>query len=84
MEESLGTVLLHIITFHRDMLYPAALGKQQVCSWRQGVDIGSRGGSNRWWHTTVVDTYQRQTLKNQGSYGGGTNLKSTQKNPLKM
>lgn len=59
MEDSLGIVLFHDITFQRDVLYPAALGKQQVCSLRQGVDIRSRGGSNRWWHTTVVNTYRR-------------------------
>lgn len=77
MEDSLGIVLFHIISFQRDVLYPAALGKQQVCSWRQGVDIGSRGGSNRWWHTAVVDAYQRQTLENQQSCGcGETNLRS--------
>lgn len=32
MEDSLGIVLFHDITFQRDVLYPAALGKQQVCS----------------------------------------------------
>lgn len=39
------------------MLYPATLGKQQVRSCWQGVDIGSSGGSNRWWHAIVVDTH---------------------------
>ena len=66
MEESLASVLFHFITFQRDVLDPAALGIQQVCPWRQGVDIGSRGGSNSWGHTTVVDAYRRQTLEIRG------------------
>lgn len=69
MEDSLGIVLFHIISFQRDMLYPATLGEQQVCSWRQGVDIGSRGGSNRLWRTIVVDACRRQTLENQWPCG---------------
>lgn len=55
MKDSLGIIFLHIITIQWNMLYPAALGIQQVCSWRQGEDIGSGGGSNRWWHTTIVN-----------------------------
>lgn len=55
MEDSLGIVLFHVVAFQRDVVYPAALGKQQVCPWRQGVDIRSRGGSDRRWHTTVVN-----------------------------
>lgn len=54
MKDSLGVIFLHIITIHWDMLYPAALGVQQVCSWRQGEDTRSWGGSNRWGHTTIV------------------------------
>lgn len=60
MDNSFGIFFFHVITLQRHMLYPATLGKQQVCSWRHGVDIRSRGGSNRWWCNTVVDTYQRK------------------------
>lgn len=62
MEDSLGILLFHVMTFQWDVLYPATLGKQQVCSWRKWVDIGSRGGSNRWWHTAMVDTYKRSEV----------------------
>lgn len=69
VEDSLGIVLLHIVTFQRDVLYPAALGVQQVCSWRQGVHVGSSGGSDRWWHAAMFNTYRRRTLKDQWSCG---------------
>lgn len=63
MEDNLGIVLFHGITLQRDMLYPATLREQQVCSWRQGEDALVRGGSNRWWHTTMLNTYRRLILK---------------------
>lgn len=56
MEDSLGVILFHFITFQGDVIYPAAQGKQQVCSWGHGVDIRSGGGSHRWLHPTMVDT----------------------------
>lgn len=65
MEDSLGIILSHGVTFQRDVVYPAALGEQQVCSWRQGVDIRSRGGSNRLWHPTVVNTYRTSKKKSE-------------------
>lgn len=66
MEYSLGVVLFHVITVQWDMLYSAALGKHQVCSERQGVDVRSGGGSHRLWRTTMVNTCRR---------GGGTSWK---------
>lgn len=56
MEDGLGAVLFHSETVQGDMLDPAALGEQQVCSRRQRVDVGSRGGTNGWRRSAVVNT----------------------------
>lgn len=56
MQDSFGVVLFHSVTVQGDVLDPAALGEQQVRSRRKGVDVGSRGGSDRWRETTVVNT----------------------------
>lgn len=56
MEDSLCVVLFHIITFQWDVVYFATLGKQQVGSWRHGVNAGSKGGTYRWWNATIFDT----------------------------
>ena len=56
MEDGLGIILLHGVPFQRDVLYPATLSEEQMCSWRQRMHIRSGGGSNRLRNTTVVNT----------------------------
>lgn len=58
MEDSLGAILLHIVPIQGDVLDPAALGEQQVCSRRQGADVRARGGANGRRHATMVNTYR--------------------------
>lgn len=58
MEHSLGAILLHSVPVQGDVLDPAALGEQQVCSRRQGVHVGARGGTNGRRHSTMVNTYR--------------------------
>lgn len=55
MQDGLGIIFLHVVTFQRDMLDPATLGVQQVCPRRQGVDVRSRGGSDRCRRAAMVN-----------------------------
>lgn len=56
MEHRPGIVLFHVIAFQWNVLYPAALGIQQVRSRGQGVDVGPRPGSDGRFPAVVVDT----------------------------
>lgn len=55
VEDGFGVGLFHVLPVHWDVLYPAALGVQQVRPWLQGVDIRPRGGPDRRGHATVVN-----------------------------
>lgn len=74
MEDSLGAVLFHGVTVQGDMLDPAALGEQQVCSWGQGVHVGARGGTNGRRHSSMVNTYRGK--RSQSGLVRGCQLKA--------
>lgn len=56
MEDGLGIVLLHIVTLQWDVLYPAALGEQQVCPFGHRVHVRASGGSDGWRPTAMLNT----------------------------
>lgn len=55
VEDGLGVGLFHVLPVHGDVLYPAALGEQQVCPWLHRVDVWPRSGPDRRVHATVVN-----------------------------
>lgn len=57
VEDGFGLGLFHVLPVHGDMLYPAALGEQQVRPRLQGVDVRPSGGPDRGGHATVVNAY---------------------------
>lgn len=60
VEDSLGVVFFHGVTVKGHVLDPAALGKEQVRSRGQRVDVRSRRGSDGRQHAAVFNTWQRQ------------------------
>lgn len=71
MEDSLGVVFFHSVSVQGHVLDPAALGKEQVRSRGQRVDVGSGRGSDGWKYLAVFHTYQRNKRSQSGTGAGG-------------
>lgn len=74
MEDGLGVVFFHSGPVQGHVLDPAALGKEQVRSRGQRVDVGSGRGSDgrRRRRSAVFNTWRRQTLRIRDGAGTPT------------
>lgn len=79
MEDSLGVVFFHSVAVQGHVLDPAALGKEQVRSRGQRVDVGSGRGSDGWRHLAVFHTYQRNKCSRSGTGAGGGPVRGDQR-----
>lgn len=61
MEDSLGVVFFHGVTVKGHVLDPAALGKKQIRSRGQRVDVGSGCGADGPRPSAVFNTYQNKS-----------------------
>lgn len=56
VQQRFGPLRLHVVSVQRNVLDPAALGKEQVCSRRNGLDVRPRRRTHGRWHHGVFDT----------------------------